>query len=93
MLCTREITDIFDTFDEIYWYSPPKKVNFLLSFFRLFVFSHGVFLSFRLFAWRLFDAKRRKDEMAQFSHHIYIFVNDKNKTLDAVNDTYWFLLA
>ena len=28
--------------------------------------------SFRLFAWRLFAAKKRKDEMAQSSHHMSV---------------------
>ena len=42
-----------------------------ISSFRVasFVFSHDVLPSFRLFAWRLFTAKGRKDEMAQSSHH------------------------
>ncbi|MEW8092476.1 MAG: hypothetical protein AB2784_22960, partial [Candidatus Thiodiazotropha endolucinida] len=33
--------------------------SFHLAFFRLFVFSHGVFSSCRLFAWNFFAAKRR----------------------------------
>ena len=50
--------------------------DFSCSGFRYFVFSRGVISSFRmaifrLFAWRLFACviSRRKDEMAQTSHH------------------------
>ena len=42
---------------------------FRLFAWRYFVFSRGVLSSFRFFAWRYFGAKRRKDEMAQTSHH------------------------
>ena len=43
-----------------------------VALFRYFVFSRGVISLFRYFAWRYFVAKRRKDEMAQISHHRYI---------------------
>ena len=56
--------------------------SFCVASFRYFVFSRGVFslfryfvissfrvALFRYFAWRYFVAKRRKDEMAQISHH------------------------
>ena len=42
---------------------------FRVALFRYFVFSRGVISLFRYFAWRNFVAKRRKDEMAQISHH------------------------
>ena len=55
---------------------------FAWRYFVVFVFSHGVISSFRLFVWRLLvfsffrvalfrgeKTKRRKDEMAQTSHH------------------------
>ena len=56
-----------------------KISSFRMALFRLFVFSHGFFSSVcffswrfcvcRLFVWRLFAAKRQKDEMAQSNHH------------------------
>ena len=42
---------------------------FRVALFRYFVFSRGVISLFRYFAWRYFVAKKRKDEMAQISHH------------------------
>ena len=42
---------------------------FRVALFRYFVFLRGVISLFRYFAWRYFVAKRRKDEMAQISHH------------------------
>ena len=42
---------------------------FRVALFRYFVFSRGVISLFRYFAWRYFVTKRRKDEMAQISHH------------------------
>ena len=42
---------------------------FRVALFRYFVFSRGVISLFLYFAWRYFVAKRRKDEMAQISHH------------------------
>ena len=59
-------------------------LSFRMAFFRVFVFVFCFFFvdfffcvcvffrmaSFCLFAWRLFAAKRQKDEMAQTSHHI-----------------------
>ena len=59
--------------------------SFRMALFRFFVFSHGFlsvfsffrmvcFSSFHLSAWCLFAAKRRKDEMAQSSHHSGLIV-------------------
>ena len=47
----------------------------VFSLFRYFALRYFVISSFhvalfRYFAWRYFVAKRRKDEMAQISHHI-----------------------
>ena len=47
---------------------------FRVALFRYFIFSRGVISLFPYFAWRYFVAKRRKDEMAQISHHTLGYV-------------------
>ena len=51
-------------------FSSSRMTLFRLSEWLFFVFSSFSMASFRLFAWHLFAAKRRKNVMAQSSHHI-----------------------
>ena len=59
--------------------------SFRVALFRLLIFSLGPISSFRLasfrsFAWRCFGAKRRKDIMAQTTHHSYLVSNTYSKS-------------
>ena len=50
----------------------------VISLFRLFAWRYFVISLFRYFAWRYFVAIRRKDEMAQISHHMLVYAKRRN---------------